>query len=150
MRVLRRAPVPGGTHADAVHAAGEITGDLLSTLDHNLSAKPHEQLPIRTLAVRVSGRSLSSFRAQLARRAEGLLETTDAFLQAHRSECPLKVTGAQDGLAVQADPSARVDSESLILGAGIFAICRTPTPQELETVPRSSTAKRQQTRKRSR
>jgi len=118
VRAIRRAPAPGGTSADAVQTAGEITGDLLATLEHNLVARPHELLPVRALALRVDAKSLSLFRSQLSKRADNLLEMTDAFLQAHRS------SDAQPTTVVPAASDEAPPVTDLILGAGVFAICK--------------------------
>lgn len=123
LRVMRRAPAPGGANVEAVYGAGEIVGDLLATLDHNLTAKPHELLPVRALTLRVEGESLSLFRAQLAKRADGLLEMTDAFLQAHRVESPRTAPRAGSD---EARDEAVAPSTDVILGAGVFAICKAP------------------------
>jgi hypothetical protein len=135
VRAVRRAPAPGGTNADAVLTAGEITGDLLTTLDHNLTAKPHEQLPVRALALRVDAHSLSLFRAQLAKRADGLLEMTDAFLQAHRSKQPMPAATDPriESAGRDADEARPAEPQDLILGAGVFAICKPPTPLQSDT-----------------
>jgi hypothetical protein len=116
LRVLRRVPAPGGASTDAVYGAGDLAGDLLATLDHNLSAQLHEQLPVKMLMLRVKAHSLPLFRTHFARRAEGLIEMTDAFLQAHRRELSVVPRKAA------ADEIER--DEDLILGAGVFAICR--------------------------
>ncbi len=118
VRALRRAPTKGGVHADFVHFAGETAGDLLNTLDHNLTAPPHERLPVRAMALKVDERSLALFRAQLGKRADGLIEMTDAFLQAHRAGRGGVKNRNKDG-----------ESRELTLGAAVFAICRPSTPE---------------------
>jgi hypothetical protein len=131
VRALRRAPALGGPSADAVYSAGEITGDLLATLDHNLAAPPHEQLPVRALALRVDAHSVSLFRAQLAKRADGLLEMTDAFLQAHKSSAPPPpVPGSPETPLTAATDAETKEITDLILGAGVFAICKPASAAE--------------------
>lgn len=148
IRALRRAPAPGGASVDAVYSAGEITGDLLATLDHNLQARPHEQLPVRALTMRVEGESLSLFRAQLSKRADGLLEMTDSFLQAHRVDAKARKddkaapTQADQPKTVQAD-----EASDIILGAGVFAICKNPNTGPSMPAETSSKGRRKARRK---
>jgi hypothetical protein len=131
VRALRRAPALSGSSADAVYSAGEITGDLLATLDHNLAAPAHEQLPVRALALRVDAHSLSLFRAQLAKRSDGLLEMTDAFLQAHKSSAPPRAAArAGDSLPATPSDAEPPQNTDLILGAGVFAICKPASAAE--------------------
>lgn len=143
IRAIRRTPAPGGASADAVYQAGEITGDLLATLDHNLKARPHEQLPVRALTLRVDGESLSLFRAQLSKRADGLLEMTDAFLQAHRVEPKPQAEEPPAAKYTEAPTTA-----DIILGAGVFAIYKDPNAGP--TVPTPSPRKRRRKSRRRR
>src|SRR5262249_17502033 len=87
--------------------------DLLATLEHNLTAKPHEQLPVRSLLLAADPRSLPLFRTQVSRRADTMLEVIDAFLEAHPP---------QPSASEKADPAER----PMTLGAAVFAICRRP------------------------
>lgn len=113
VRALRRSPGEGGASADAVYAAGEVAGDLMSTLEHNLTARASEQLPVRSLALKVDARSLPLFRAQLSKRADVLLEVVDAFLQSHQ---------------VPAGTKPATDEDAITLGAAVFAISRGADP----------------------
>ena len=109
VRAIRRTVSPGGASLESLHAAAETAGDLLATLEHNLSAKPSEQLPVRSLALVADARSLPLFRVRVGKQAEALLEALDAFLQAHKMPP-----------ATTAEPNTR----ELTLGATVFAICR--------------------------
>ncbi len=110
VRAARRSLSAGGASPESLYSAGELAGDLMNTLEHNLSARTHEQLPVRSLVLGADARSLPLFRAQVGRRADALLEQVDSFLQSHRPEGgPESRTGAQPGLA---------------LGAAVFAVCR--------------------------
>jgi hypothetical protein len=109
VRPLRRSPGEGGASADAVYAAGETAGDLMNTLEHNLTARAPEQLPVRELALPVDARILPLFRAQLSKRSDGLLEVLDGFLQAH-----------------QKDFSGDTSGERVTMGATVFAVLREP------------------------
>jgi hypothetical protein len=111
VRATRRSLSAGGANAESLYSAGEFAGDLMSTLEHNLSARTHEQLPVRSLVLPADARSLPLFRAQVGRRADALLEQIDSFLQSHRPQ------GAR-----RSQPHAQ--RESLTLGAAVFAVCR--------------------------
>jgi hypothetical protein len=110
VRAVRRSLNAGGASADSLYSAGELAGDLMSTLDHNLAAAPHEQLPVRALVVAADERSLPVFRAQLGRRADSFLEQVDSLLQTHRPRSGRRVPGRA--------------ARELPLGAAVFAICR--------------------------
>lgn len=112
VRAVRRAVSAGGASLDSLEAAAETAGDLLSTLEHNLTAKPSDQLPVRSLALQADMRSLPLFRVRVGKRADALLEALDAFLQAHR---------------VPPESASEPEAPALTLGAAVFAICR-PRP----------------------
>jgi hypothetical protein len=110
VRALRRSLSSGGADAESVYEAGEAAGDLMATLEHNLTSRATEQLPVRSLALEVDARSLPLFRAQLGKRADAMLEVVEAFLEEHRLE---QRTGATDA-----------DAQKLTLGATVFAVRR--------------------------
>jgi hypothetical protein len=83
VRAVRRTPVTGGANIESVLATGETAGDLLNTLEHNLTSPADEQLPVRTLIGVADSRALPLFRTQLAKRADGLLEVLDLFIRSH-------------------------------------------------------------------
>jgi Family of unknown function (DUF6502) len=111
VRALRRAPVSGGANVESVLTTGETAGDLLNTLEHNLIAPAEEQLPVRALIGVAHQQALPLFRAQLAKRADGLLEVLDLFMRSHRPE-----PGAPRG-----------ENQGIELGAAVIAIRRTPS-----------------------
>jgi hypothetical protein len=118
VRAVRRTLSPGGESADFLAAAGDTAGDLLATLEHNLTAPPHEQLPVRSLVLPADPRSLPLFRAQVSRRADAMLEVIDAFVQGHppaSSNASSTTRGGKDG--------------AVTVGAAVFAICRNPDEQ---------------------
>jgi hypothetical protein len=86
VRAVRRTPVTGGANIESVLTTGETAGDLLNTLEHNLTSPADEQLPVRTLIGVADSRVLPLFRTQLAKRADGLLEVLDLFLRSHQPE----------------------------------------------------------------
>lgn len=109
VRALRRSPAEGGASADAIYLAGETAGDLLTTLEYNLTAKGVDQLPVRTIALQVDAKVLPLFRAQLGKRADGLLEALEDFLQTHQ----------RNSTDLEAGPA-----ELTTLGATVFAVRR--------------------------
>ncbi len=111
VRAVRRSLGTGGASADSLRAAGEVAGDLMATLEHNLASAAHEQLPVRALALRADARGLPLFRAQVGRRADALIEQIESFLEAHRAERGRE--GSGEGA-----------KEELSLGAAVFAVCR--------------------------
>jgi hypothetical protein len=115
VRALRRSAVSSGANIESLYSAGETAGDLLATLEHNLTAPAHEMLPVRSLALRVDARSLPLFRTQLTKRADGLLEIVDAFLQSQRSD-------ARENVQTHRDHS------TVTLGATVFGLCRVDSP----------------------
>lgn len=112
VRAVRRAPVSGGANLESVLTAGETAGDLLDTLEYNLTSPAEDQLPVRALIGSVDPRALPLFRTQLGKRADGLLEVLDLFMRSHRPE-----------------PGAAEGSPGIELGAAVIAIRRTPPPQ---------------------
>ena len=124
VRPVRRSLTAGGANAESVYSAGDVAGDLMTTLAHNLAAPDHEQLPVRSLVLEADSRSLPLYRAQVGRRADALLEQVESFLQTHRSQEPRRssASGADTGEA----------AESLPLGAAVFAICRPQARNEKE------------------
>ena len=118
VRALRRTPVTGGANVESVLTTGETAGDLLNTLEHNLTAPASEQLPVRAVLGAVDPQALPLFRTQLGKRADAFLELVDLFMQSHGPE-PTR--------------SGDVDS-SIELGAAVIAIRRT-TSQTPESSP---------------
>jgi hypothetical protein len=123
LRALRRVPVAGGANANALYSAGEAAGDLIATLEHNFfAAETRDQLPVRSLTLNVDARALPLFRAQLGKRADGLIDVIDAFLQSHRP--------SGDQMDRDAVPTIK-------LGAAVFAICKSGEPPNQEQLRKS-------------
>jgi uncharacterized protein DUF6502 len=108
VRAVRRTPVSGSANLESVLTTAETAGDLLNTLEHNLTSAAGEQLPVRAVIGTVDPRALPLFRTQLEKRADGLLEVLDLFMRSHRPE---------PGPAGEANPGVE-------LGAAIIAIRR--------------------------
>lgn len=122
VRAVRRTLTAGGASAESVYSAGDVAGDLMATLAHNLVAPDNEQLPVRSLVLEADARSLPLYRAQVGRRADALLEQIESFLQTHRTQEPHRSTTAEE--AIGETPA------SLPLGAAVFAICRPQAREE--------------------
>lgn len=119
VRAMRRNPVVGGANLESMLTTAETAGDMLNTLEHNLTSPATEQLPVRTLIGNVDSRALPLFRTQLDKRADGLLEVIDLFMRSHGPE-----PGRSDDGTV-----------GIEVGAAVIAIRRTsPRPH----VPRPS------------
>lgn len=86
VRLLRHAYIPAGDAIDKVQILGTDVGELISTIDHNLTAAPVDlrfQRKVSTARVAVS--ALPEFRALSAQRAQQLLEELDAWLAQHEA-----------------------------------------------------------------
>jgi hypothetical protein len=118
VRAMRRNPVIGGAILESLLTTAETAGDMLDTLEHNLTAPAGEQLPVRTLSGNVDSRALPLFRTQLDKRADALLEVIDLFMRSH---------GPEPGRAGDGTGSIEV-------GAAVIAIRRT-SPQSHESSP---------------
>jgi len=112
VRAVRRTPVGGGANLDSVLTTGEMAGDLLNTLEHNLIAPAEEQWPARALIGMVDADALPLFRTQLGQRADRLLEVLDQFVRSH---------APQPGKAGEGKPGVEV-------GAAVIAIRRRTPP----------------------
>jgi hypothetical protein len=121
VRAVRRAPVTGGANLESVLTTGETAGDLLNTLEHNLTSPTQEQLPVRALIGSADPRALPLFRTQLGKRADGLLEVLDLFMRSHRPE---------PGAGGEQNPGIE-------LGAAVIAIRRGPPPPQAQS-PKSA------------
>lgn len=131
VRAVRRTPSAGGASPESVYSAGELAGDLMETLGHNLAAGPDEQLPVRSLTLEADARSLPLYRAQMGRRADALLEQVESFLEAHPPAAAAtgrrRARRAGSGTAAGAGAAPAADEASsgrLSMGAAVFAFCR--------------------------
>jgi hypothetical protein len=81
VRAMRRTAAAGGVDPETVQQLGEYTGALLTAFEHNLSSGPMEQLAIRGVTRNADPAIVPLFRAQMAKRAEVLVESAEAFLE---------------------------------------------------------------------
>jgi len=128
VRAVRRTLTAGGANAESVYSAGDVAGDLMATLAHNLVAADNEQLPVRSIVLEADARSLPLYRAQVGRRADTLLEQVESFLQTHRTQ--------ESHRSTPTEPGGSEAPASLPLGAAIFAICRSPARDDSRSEPR--------------
>jgi hypothetical protein len=127
VKALRRTPVAGGPDIDSVYATGEIAGDLLITLEHNLTAPEEDQLPVRMLVNSADAASLPLFRAQLGKRADSVMEAVELFTHSHAPR-----------------PDADGTDTGVEVGAAVFAIRR---PLQTPQAPKLPTDRRGRPRK---
>ncbi len=84
VRLLRHAYIPAGDAIDKVQILGTDVGELISTIDHNLTNKTTDlrfQRKVSTALVAAS--AVPEFRALSAERAQCLLEELDTWLTQH-------------------------------------------------------------------
>ncbi len=84
VRLLQHAYIPAGDAIDKVQILGTDVGELISTIDHNLTNKTDAlrfQRKVSTALLAVS--SAPEFRALSAERSQHLLEELDAWLTLH-------------------------------------------------------------------
>jgi hypothetical protein len=81
VRATRRTAAAGGVDPETLKQLGEYTGALLTAFEHNLSSGPQEQLAIRGVTRNADPAIVPLFRSQMAKRAEVLVESAEAFLE---------------------------------------------------------------------
>jgi uncharacterized protein DUF6502 len=126
VKAMRRNPVSGGANVDSMLTTAETAGDVLDTLEHNLTSTVAQQLPVRTLIGSVDSRSLPLFRAQLDKRADGLLEVIDLFMRSHGP-----------------DPDRGEGKGDVEVGAAVIALRRT-APRQTEFGSKKSPNRRRE------
>ena len=78
LRLRNRAYVPSGGEADKLAILGEDVGDLITTIDHNLTHPPEEAFFQRKVAYdNLVGEALPGLRDLARRRSQALLEALD-------------------------------------------------------------------------
>ena len=80
VRAMRRSAAAGGADPETVKQLGEYTNALLVAFEHNLTSGPLEQVAIRGVTRQADASIVPLFRAQMAKRAEVLVEGAEAFL----------------------------------------------------------------------
>lgn len=95
VRAMRRSAAAGGADPETVKQLGEYTNALLAAFEHNLTSGPLEQVAIRGIVRQADASIVPLFRAQMAKRAEILVEGAEAFLE---SRVPIH-EGREEGAA---------------------------------------------------
>lgn len=95
VRLLKRAYVPASDNAQSLHIVGSNVGDLLETLDHNLSRNGEVPRFQRTVSYdNVPPEALAEWRRIAAERSQQLLEDLDLILSRHDRDVNNTVPGA--------------------------------------------------------
>jgi hypothetical protein len=81
VRAMRRSAAAGGADPETVKQLGEYTNALLVAFEHNLTSGPQQQVAIRGVTRQADASIVPVFRAQMAKRAEVLVESSEAFLE---------------------------------------------------------------------
>src|ERR1700722_1007565 len=81
VRAMRRTAAAGGADPETVQQLGKYTGALLTAFEHNFSSGPLDQLAIRGVTRTADPAIVPLFRTQMAKRAEVLVESAEAFLE---------------------------------------------------------------------
>lgn len=115
VRAVRRTPVADGPSVDSLISIGEIAGDLLATLDYNLSVGPDQGLPVGHCVSMLNPAAMPMFRRHVMQRTEGAIEGMETFLESHRLD-----TDRQNSLI-----------QPVEVGAAMFAILRVRQPETL-------------------
>ena len=83
-RLVRHAYIPAGDPIDKVRILGTDVGELITTIDHNLTTQAGElRFQRKVSTVHVATSAVPAFRALSAERAQALLEELDAWLTLH-------------------------------------------------------------------
>ncbi len=87
VRLVNHAYIPGNDPVEKINILGTDVGELIATIDHNLTAPEHELKFQRKVSNRqICIDSLPEFKRISARKAQTLLEDLDEWLARH--ECP--------------------------------------------------------------
>ncbi len=99
VRLLEHAFVPGKDPVEKLHILGSDVGELIATIDHNLTAG-HDELRFQRKVFnhRVDPQAVAEFRALSAEKAQALLEELDAWLSKH--ETPSDAEGRYVSLGI--------------------------------------------------
>lgn len=84
LRLVRHVFIPGNDPTEKLHILGTDAGELIATIDHNLTSAPDALLFQRKVSsTRLDPAHAAEFRALSADRAQALLEELDAWLSRH-------------------------------------------------------------------
>ncbi len=86
VRLVARAYIPSSDPVDKIHILGSDTGELIATIDHNLTAEENRLRFQRKVSNRrIDAAAVPRFRRLAAQKSQALLETLDQWLARH--EC---------------------------------------------------------------
>jgi hypothetical protein len=100
VKAMRRSAAAGGADPETVKQLGEYTHALLAAFEHNLTSGPLEQVAIRGVTRRADASIVPLFRTQMLKRAEVLVESTEAFLDSRVTQNEATEEGAQSDVLV--------------------------------------------------
>ncbi len=80
VKPLRRNVGPGGADPETLRQMGEAVSALLHAFDQNLVGGPDEQLPVRGVTRQAPQAVVPVFRAQMRRRTDSFIETSEAYV----------------------------------------------------------------------
>ncbi|MBI5462315.1 MAG: hypothetical protein HY941_09040 [Gammaproteobacteria bacterium] len=83
IRLTRHAYIPAGDPIDKVRILGTDVGELVTTIDHNLTNAADLRFQRKVSDAHVASGAVPAFRALSAERAQALLEELDAWLAQH-------------------------------------------------------------------
>lgn len=86
VKLVKHAYVPGNDPIDLLHILGTDSAELISTIDHNLTAAPIERRFQRKVSNNaVESANLAEFKKISSEKAQQLLEELDAWLSQHEA-----------------------------------------------------------------
>lgn len=100
VRATRRSAAAGGADPETIKELGEYTNALLVAFEHNLTSGPQEQIPIHGVTRQTDAAIVPLFRAQMAKRAEVLVEGAEAFLESRMPKHEGQEAGAATDVIV--------------------------------------------------
>jgi len=86
IRLINHAYIPGNDPVDKLHILGTDAGELMSTIDHNLTAKePELHFQRKVSSNQVDRTAIPAFKRLAARKSQALLEDLDHWLAQHEA-----------------------------------------------------------------
>lgn len=96
IKLVKHAYIPGNDRIDKIHILGTDVGELVSTIDHNLTATSEDLFFQRKVSNPAIGpEAIPEFRKLSAEKAQALLEELDAWLSTHEIDSSVTDTGEE-------------------------------------------------------
>jgi len=87
VRLINHAYIPGNDPVDKLNILGTDAGELISTIDHNLTAtEPELHFQRKVSSNRVERTAIPAFKRLAARKSQALLEELDHWLAQHEPD----------------------------------------------------------------